>query len=633
MVGRGSRSLPTSVRVGRVVAAGAILITVGCSTATPSPTSSIPHGGTLHVAVPAEGFYPEGYAPPDKTTLDLNSQNSATDAFELWRCCLGRTLLGYNGQPTERGGADLHPDLTTGTPEVSRDGLTWTFHIRPNLHYAPPLQHVEITAADFIRALQRVARVGSTPPYYDAIEGFRAYAKGGTESIAGLQTPDSHTLVVRLTAPTGDLVYRMSLPYLSPLPPAPNQPNAVYGVATGHDDGETSFIVSSGPYMLEGSDKVNLSLPVAEQMGASGVRSGRSITLVRNPSWSAASDSLRAAYADRIVVDYIGTIDDAVAAVGAGREDIIVRSAPPPQIPIATLRAYESDHSKGVVDIRPRDGVRYMSMNLATPPFDDIHVRRAVAYVLDRRAIETAFGGEFSGSVTGHLALDSMEDNALINYDPYRSKDAATRLRSAQQEMAESRYDSKHVGTCDATVCQHVVTLAFSNPQTPAAMAETFKSNLEEIGVHPDITALGGRSFFAQVTDPTKDPAMALFWGYGKDYPNGADFFVQQFSRDALESGGDFTLIGATAAELQGWGYSVHSVPNVQDRIDACLPLVGDPQRSCWTSLDQYMMEKVVAVLPFVSETYDEIVPARIASYSFDQSLCAPALDRIAIAK
>ena len=98
-------------------------------------------------------------------------------------------------------------------------------------------------------------------------------------------------------------------------------------------------------------------------------------------------------------------------------------------------------------------------------------------------------------------------------------------------------------------------------------------------------------------------------------------------------AGGDFTLIGATAAELQGWGYSVHSVPNVQDRIDACLPLVGDPQRSCWTSLDQYMMEKVVAVLPFVSETYDEIVPARLASYSFDQSLCAPALDRIAIAK
>jgi ABC-type transport system substrate-binding protein len=272
-------------------------------------------------------------------------------------------------------------------------------------------------------------------------------------------------------------------------------------------------------------------------------------------------------------------------------------------------------------------------MNLATPPFDDIHIRRAVAFSLDRPAIEQAFGGEFSGLVTGHLALDSMEDNALINYDPYRTKDAATHLRMAQQEMAQSRYDSKHAGTCDATVCQHVVAVAFRNSQTPPAMDDTVRTNLEAIGIHADITGLSGMSFFAQVTDPAKDPAMALFWGYGKDYPNGADFFVQLFSRDALDSQNDFTLIGATPEELHGWGYSVDSVPSVQDRIDACLPLVGDPQRRCWTSLDQYMMEKVVAVLPFDSETYDEIVPTRLASYSYDQSVCAPALDRIAIAR
>ncbi len=159
---------------------------VACSGATPSPTSSIPRGGTLRVAVPAEGFYPEGYAPPDKTTLDLNSAESAIDAFELWRCCLARTLLGYNGKPTEGGGADLRPDLTAGSPEVSADGLTWTFHLKSNLRYAPPLQGTEITAADFIRALQRLARVGFIPPYFEAIDGFRAYAKGSTESIAGL---------------------------------------------------------------------------------------------------------------------------------------------------------------------------------------------------------------------------------------------------------------------------------------------------------------------------------------------------------------------------------------------------------------------------------------------------------------
>src|SRR5207302_2921903 len=138
----------------------------------------------------------------------------------------------------------------------------------------------------------------------EPIEGFSAYAKGETDSIAGLQTPDSHTLVVRLVTPAGDLAYRMALNYVSPLPALPNQPDAAYGVATGHDDGLTGFIVSSGPYMLEGADKVNFSLPAAGQVGAAGVRAGRSITLVRNPSWSAGNDPLRGAYVDRIVLDY-----------------------------------------------------------------------------------------------------------------------------------------------------------------------------------------------------------------------------------------------------------------------------------------------------------------------------------------
>jgi ABC-type transport system substrate-binding protein len=83
-----------------------------------------------------------------------------------------------------------------------------------------------------------------------------------------------------------------------------------------------------------------------------------------------------------------------------------------------------------------------ISMNLATPPFDDIHVRRAVAFVLDRKKIEDAFGGAISGTVTGHLAFDSTEDNALVNYDPYRTSDNQARLSVARQEMARSACDS-----------------------------------------------------------------------------------------------------------------------------------------------------------------------------------------------
>src|SRR5207248_8757637 len=73
-----------------------------------------------------------------------------------WVSCMSRTLYSFNGRSTDEGGSVLHPDLATGPAEVSGDGMTWTFHIKRGLHYAPPLQHVEITAGDFIRAIERI---------------------------------------------------------------------------------------------------------------------------------------------------------------------------------------------------------------------------------------------------------------------------------------------------------------------------------------------------------------------------------------------------------------------------------------------------------------------------------------------
>src|SRR5438105_8957423 len=60
--------------------------------------------------------------------------------WELFHCCLLRTLMSYNetSGPT---GTIPEPDLASRPPDVSSDGLTWTFHIRAGLHYGPPLQN------------------------------------------------------------------------------------------------------------------------------------------------------------------------------------------------------------------------------------------------------------------------------------------------------------------------------------------------------------------------------------------------------------------------------------------------------------------------------------------------------------
>jgi peptide/nickel transport system substrate-binding protein len=599
-----------------------------CASTVAPPHASTARGGTLRVVDPMTGFPPGPV--PNATTLD--PQLGGFDTTELDRCCLGRTLLSYNGQPTSKGGADLRPDLAAAMPDVSADGLTWTFRLKTGLHYAPPYQSTEIVSGDFKRAIARTARLVIPPPtFYSVIQGFDEYAAGTTASISGLETPDPRTLVVRLRQAAGDLGYRLSLSFAAPIPPLRRDPGAPFGVYTGHDTGIGGLVVSSGPYMIDGADAADLESPVAQQREPHGFVTGKSVTLVRNPSWSPSSDALRPALADRIVIDFTLDGTQAAAAVDANRADIVMSTDAPPQAPLSEISAYGTDASRGRVEIDAGDGIRYVSLNLAVPPFDDIHVRRAVAYVIDRSALVAAHGGGIDGAATGHIALDSLEDDALLAYDPFRASGVTARLQLASQEMAKSRYDSSHSGHCDSPVCHHVVALTIIGGHHPAAFGTIVRDDLALIGIDLDIRDVPGHTFFQTVGDPTTRTPMAIGWGWRKDYPNGSDFFTQLFTHEAIAAGNGFSLLGATPDELQQWGYGVSSVPSVDDRIDLCLPLVGGAQARCWAALDEYMIEQVIAVLPIVTEGYIEVIPARISAYSFDQAFDLPALDRIAV--
>src|SRR5207244_4493516 len=149
--------------------------------------------------------------------------------------------------PTQCGNT-LMPDLATALPTASSDGLTWTFHIKPNVHYAPPLQSVSVTAQDFIRALTREATsttAASYPFYYSAIQGFDDASSGKAKTITGLSAPDASTLVVTLSSAAGYFPYIFTLPASAPVPPSPSDPNAPLGAATGHNQNYGQFISST----------------------------------------------------------------------------------------------------------------------------------------------------------------------------------------------------------------------------------------------------------------------------------------------------------------------------------------------------------------------------------------------------
>lgn len=603
-----------------------------------------PRGGVVRVGMEAD--YEGDPPPPGDIRLDPTREYTG-QGFEILRCCLVRTLYQYSGRSTDQGGSELRPDLATGLPEISADGLTWTIHIRRGIHYAPPLAQQSIVAGDFVTALKRVAKlgkqgIGGYSQYYSVIQGFDQYMEGKADSISGIATPDPSTLVFTLTARIGDFAYRLGLGATAPIPTAASAPTAELGVATGHDSDYGGFLVATGPYMFEGSAALTPGAPPSEQKPAAGFpRHSNVISLVRNPSWVPATDDLRPAYPDRIEIHLLPSVPDIQRQVDDGRLDLMMYSGPLVGIPLEQFHRYQADPSLGRALVYTRNSARYVTMNLATPPFDDVHVRRAANFIVDKRAYIAAFG-QLSGEPMTHVVLDSMEEGQLVNYDPYRASSRADALAKAKAEMSLSKYDRNHDGLCDAPACS-VQALAFP-VEAPAAIrgAHVIADELGSIGLRVHVKAVDEGTFFSSITQPALKVPLGIAPGWSPDFLDASNFITPLFAGSGVSlafsvPGGapgqccNYSLVSASPAELRGWGYGITQVPNVDDRINACLHLAGRPQLECWTALDQYLTQNIVPWIPLSVENTIEVVPARVINYSYDQFTSLPSLDQIVV--
>jgi len=200
---------------------------------------------------------------------------------------LVRTLIGYKhvaGAP----GNVVVPDLATDLGKITNNGKTYTFKLKDGIKFGPPLNR-PITSKDILFAFQRIGTpsvVAQYGFYYDVIKGMTAFKTGKSKVIQGIKTPDLKTIIFDLTVPTGDFRYRLAMPAAGPIPQEVagcfTQPNE-YG----------RYLISSGPYMFAGSDKLNASScdTIKASGGISGFDGTTKMDLVRNPSYSASTDN------------------------------------------------------------------------------------------------------------------------------------------------------------------------------------------------------------------------------------------------------------------------------------------------------------------------------------------------------
>jgi peptide/nickel transport system substrate-binding protein len=205
--------------------------------------------------------------------------------------------------------------------------------------------------------------------------------------------------------------------------------------------------------MIAGSPQLDLSDPKAKPV--TGYVPDKSITLVRNPSWSDVTDHLRGAYVDRIDVSLGGDPSRAAHLVGSDRFDLVLG---PDSDPTPVIDAYQRDPTlRRRLVSGAQNATFYIGMNLAQPPFDDLHVRRAVNYAIDKAAlVRIARVGRGlphgrTGQVATHMGPDSEENGLLIGYDPYATPGSRGSLTDARAEMRRSRYDRDGDGVCAIT--------------------------------------------------------------------------------------------------------------------------------------------------------------------------------------
>jgi peptide/nickel transport system substrate-binding protein len=592
-----------------------------------SPTAEggeIPRGGTVRIGVSSE---PASAAfDPAKEYYQLS--------FEILKCCIARTLYATNGKPVDEGGAELRPDLAAGLPEASEDQLTWTIPIKQGITYAPPFDDVEITADDFIRALERgadpKASAGGYSFYYSPIEGFDDYGAGDADSISGLTAVDDHTLRITTTEPTGDLGWRFSMPLTAPIPP---NGNARLGAAEGHTKDYGRFLVASGPYMFEGSDAMDFSVAADKQDPVAGYTPGRSIVMVRNPSWTAANDDLRPAYADEITIEIGGAVSDLYNKLEAGDLDYVM------DLPEAdVLKKYSTNPDlQDRLHVYPQPATSYTSMNLGVPPFDDVQVRKAVNFAYDKAGGRQLAGGPLVGTNAGHIFPDALLNNVLVEYDPYATPEDGGDIELAKTEMSSSKYDSDGDGICDAPECEGVVALYASDSETGRKVAALWKQQLEQIGIELDVKGLTTTAMYAKCNDLADRVPICLQVGWLQDYPDAYTFGPPLFGGSdygALYPGCcNYSAVGATEAEMAEWGYSVTAVPSADDKLAECSALpVGDDRTNCWAELDRMLMEEIVPWVPRTFTNTTDIVGPNVVNYSYDEFGFMAALDHLAVA-
>jgi len=452
-------------------------------------------------------------------------QSYYTFGYEIYRVT-ERNLMQY---PPLAGAAGLvpTPDLAVGLPTVSSDFTTWTYKIKTGVKFGPPVNRA-VKTSDIKYAIQRMfnPNVGGQYNFYldgaigSALVGAKAYEDAFTSKnqavlnagITGITTPDDQTITFKFTAARADVNGLVTMPGFAPVPEEYAKP---LDAASPSKYGPKQ--VASGPYMFKNDATGNI------QGAALGWDPNKHMDLVRNPNYDQSTDSFRKNFPNEITVDEgFGDPEIATQDILNGKFDYNLDF----QIPSdkqATININATQ--KALLRTPASPCFRYVSLNTTIPPFDNVHVRRAVAWVLNKDAMRKTRGGPSAGEIAGHIILPILSGFSQVggaSYDPYATPSEQGDVTKALAEMKLAAQDGeKNIDAATGKYTGPAVLLVGSSsgaaPKTSAEVA----ADLRKIGINTSQQQFKTGIMYSEWYQvPGKKVAVATNAGWCIDYPD-----------------------------------------------------------------------------------------------------------------
>ena len=353
--------------------------------------------------------------PPQIT--DLNSARVTKRIFE-----------GLVGQ--ELGSYKLVPGLAQSW-DISRDGLTYTFRLRPNVtfHDGTPF-NAEAVKFVFERQLN------DKGPYYAT--GTYPYVKGFLGNVAGVEVLDASTVQIKLKAPLTPFLQYLAHQSLFMFSPESLK-------KWGKD--VVKHPVGTGPFKLETWEP------------------GVKVVLARNDQYWGGAPKIRQAI-------YVPIVEAQARLVALKTGDIDLTMDVPPD----SLDELRRDPNLVVAESNS-SAVWYVTLNTRHPILKDRRVRQALNHAVNKEAI----------------IRDILRGTAIVSrgpispvYGPYYEENTAR----YPHDLEKARALLKDAGYAGGFELGFLVPESGSGMQSPVEMATVIQANLAQLGVRAKIQTM-----------------------------------------------------------------------------------------------------------------------------------------------